>query len=194
MTDKTSGRLGIKKQLITKYQKKGNDIMKRIRLVLGDITRQNTDAIVNSAHESLAPGGGVSGAIHAAAGSKLAEECREFHGLKAGEAVITKGYNLPAKYVIHTVAPRWYEEAPDREEKLRNCYIESLKLADEYGLDTVSFPSLGTGIFKTPVETGAKIAVKAVRDFLKDNDSIDYVVFVLYSDKVMKIYEELIYN
>ena len=84
--------------------------MKRIRLVLGDITRQNTDAIVNSAHESLAPGGGVSGAIHSAAGSELAEECREFKGLRAGEAVITKGYNLPAKYVIHTVAPRWLQQ------------------------------------------------------------------------------------
>ena len=168
--------------------------MKRIRLVLGDITRQNTDAIVNSAHESLAPGGGVSGAIHAAAGSELAKECQEFEGLSAGEAVMTKGYNLLARHVIHTVAPRWYEGAPDREQKLGSCYINSLKLADEYGLETISFPSIGTGIFKTPVETGARIAVNAVKDFLKENDSIDYVVFVLYSDKVMKIYQELIYQ
>lgn len=164
--------------------------MERIKVILGDITKQRTDAIVNAANESLLAGGGVCGAIHTAAGRELEKECITLGGCRAGEAVITSGYNLPSKYVIHTVAPRWYEKAPDREEKLKSCYIQSLKLAVKYGIKTIAFPSLGTGIFKTPITVGSKIAVETVREFLKNNDSIEQVVFVCFSEDNLSVYME----
>jgi len=153
----------------------------RFEIVAGDITRQDTDAIVNAANSRLTPGGGVSGAIHSAAGAGLWEECKKLGGCKTGEAKITKGYNLPAKYVIHTVGPI-YSRA-DREknaESLKKCYENSLRLAVEHGIKSISFPAISTGIYGYPMDEAAEIAVKVIADFLRRHDGIELVRMVLY--------------
>jgi len=127
-----------------------------LELTVGDITKQNTDAVVNAANKRLAPGGGVAGAIHRAAGSELWEECKKLGGCETGEAKITKGYNLPASYVIHTVGPI-YSGSPEDPEKLASCYRESLRVAKENGIKSISFPALSTGAFGYPMDEAAKI-------------------------------------
>ncbi|MCK9218125.1 MAG: O-acetyl-ADP-ribose deacetylase [Firmicutes bacterium] len=162
----------------------------RIEILKVDITKLQVDAIVNAANNSLLGGGGVDGAIHRAAGSKLLEECRGLGGCETGEAKITKGYNLPAKYVIHTVGPVWRGGKNNEDELLENAYANSLKLAKENNLKTIAFPGISTGVYAFPLERAADIAIKEVTEFLKDDDTIEKVIFVQFSDKAYKLYEE----
>ena len=170
--------------------------MQRIQLIKGDITKQQTDAIVNAANSSLLGGGGVDGAIHRAAGSALLDACVAVRnrqgGCKTGEAVITVGGNLPAKYVIHTVGPVWNGNKAEKEQLLANSYLNSLKLAVENGIESISFPNISTGIYHFPKDKAAAIAVATVKDFLSYNDSIKQVVFVCFDDENYALYEDLL--
>ena len=159
-----------------------------IEIIQGDITKVEVDAIVNAANKTLLGGGGVDGAIHRAAGPKLLEECSTLGGCETGESKITRGYNLPAKFVIHTVGPIWHEGKSNEAELLRNCYLNSLKLAEEHGLKTIAFPAISTGAYGYPIEEAAKIAIKAVRDYLK-NSKIEKAILVLFSDRDRQVYE-----
>lgn len=156
----------------------------------GDITKiTDVEAIVNAANESLLGGGGVDGAIHFAAGPELKEECRTLGGCYMGEAKITKAYRLPCDYVIHTVGPRWHGGTRGEAGILTSCYTNSLKLAVEHSIRTIAFPSISTGIFGYPVEEAAKVAVKAVRDFLAENgDKIDTVYWILFDNHTYEVY------
>lgn len=160
-----------------------------LELATGDITKQKTDAIVNAANKRLAPGGGVAGAIHRAAGQELWEECRKLGGCETGKAKITKGYNLPAPYVIHTVGPI-YSGSSEDPEILASCYRESLRLAKENKIRSIAFPALSTGYFGYPVEKAAKIALETVIDELRKSPTIDLVRFVLYDSKTLEIHEK----
>lgn len=164
--------------------------MINISLIKGDITRIQVDAIVNAANKTLLGGGGVDGAIHRAAGKELLEECKTLKGCDTGEAKITKGYKLPAKYVIHTVGPVWYGGNYKEPEKLKNCYLNSLNLAKEYNLKTIAFPSISTGIYGYPVESASKIALETVITFLKENPLPEKVTFVCFSESDLKVYQE----
>lgn len=160
-----------------------------LELVKGDITDQHTEAIVNAANERLAPGGGVAGAIHMVAGSELWEECKRLKGCRTGEAKITMGYKLPARYVIHTVGPVY--NGSERDPRLLEaCYKNSLKLAVERGIKTIAFPAISTGIFGYPVEKAAETALQTTVDFLKHNEDMVLVRFVLYDSNALRIHEE----
>ena len=170
--------------------------MKKIRigkslleLTIGDITKQTTDAVVNAANKELAPGGGVAGAIHRMAGQELWEECKKIGGCNTGEAKITKGYRLPAKYIIHTVGPI-YSGSSEDPEKLALCYKESLRLASKNKIKSISFPSLSTGYFGYPMEDAARVALETVIDKLRKNTEIKIVRFVLYDNKALDIYSK----
>ncbi len=164
-----------------------------LTLVLGDITKQETDAIVNAANSSLMGGGGVDGAIHRAGGRQILEECIKISekqgGCDTGESVITTGGNLSASYVIHTVGPVWRGGDRDEPELLANCYRNSLKLAVDNGIKTISFPSISTGVYGYPVEKASLVALKAVMEFLRKDDSIEEVVFVLFDKWTYQAYE-----
>ncbi len=165
----------------------------KLSLIQGDITKQDTDVIVNAANSSLLGGGGVDGAIHRAGGPEILEECKkikkEIGGyLPTGEAVITTAGKMPAKKVIHTVGPI-YGIDPEPEKLLANAYRNSLKLCLEKGYKTISFPSISTGAYGYPMEEASKIALKTVIDFLKNNKGLDEVRFVLFGDNALKIYE-----
>lgn len=160
-------------------------------IVKGDITKEKVDAIVNAANPRLTPGGGVSGAIHKAAGKKLWEECKKLGGCKTGEAKITRGYNLPAKFVIHTVGPV-YKGRKEDAELLAACYKNSLKLAMKHGLKSIAFPAISTGIYGYPVEEAARVAIKAIVEFLKDNEGIEKVKMVLYTDDAYEIHKKVL--
>ncbi len=163
----------------------------KLILLQGDITEEKTDAIVNAANSSLLGGGGVDGAIHRAGGPKILEECKEIRKKQGicptGEAVITSGGNLKAKYVIHTVGPIWRGGNQNEDNLLHNCYLNSLKLAKENNIKKISFPSISTGAYRFPIEKASKIALKTVIDFLKD-DEFEEVRFVLFSKKDLEIY------
>jgi O-acetyl-ADP-ribose deacetylase (regulator of RNase III) len=163
----------------------------RIEIVQGDITEQRVDAIVNAANSSLLGGGGVDGAIHRAAGPRLLEETRTLGGCPTGEARITQGYSLPARWVIHTVGPVWRGGGHDEDRLLASCYRYSLTLAADpaYGIRTVAFPSISTGIYGFPIERAAPIALREVTQFLDGNDSLDRVVFVCFSREALEVYE-----
>lgn len=163
----------------------------RIKIVKGDITKIEVEAIVNAANKALLGGGGVDGAIHRAAGTELLEKCKELGGCETGEAKITKGYNLPAKYVIHTVGPVWQGGDGGEEEELVNCYRSSLKLAVEKNIKSIAFPSISTGAYGFPIEKAAPIALREVKKFLEKNDTIKEVIFVLFSVKDFQIYQNL---
>lgn len=162
-----------------------------IKTVRGDITKINdVQAIVNAANNSLLGGGGVDGAIHRAAGPELLEECRTLHGCETGQAKITKAYNLPCDYVIHTVGPIWNGGRNKEEELLASCYYQSLQVALDNGIRSVAFPSISTGVYCFPVELAAKIGVKTVSRFLKDNkNSFDLVEWVLFDSGTESVYE-----
>lgn len=158
-----------------------------LELVIGDITLQATDAVVNAANSRLAPGGGVAGAIHRAAGPGLWEECKQIGGILTGEAVLTKGYNLVAEYVIHTVGPVYRGRSEDAV-LLASCYRSCLQLADSKDLNSISFPALSTGIFGYPVDEAAEIALSTVVDTLKNLSKVKLVRFVLFDERVFQIH------
>ena len=163
-----------------------------IEAIKGDITQQRLDAIVNAANTTLLGGGGVDGAIHRTAGPELLEECRRIGGCPTGEARITRGYRLPAKYVIHTVGPVWGGGKGREPELLRNCYVNSLRLANEQGIESVAFPSISTGAYRYPIAQAAKIAVETVREELSNSTSVDLVRFVCFSAGDFAVYEKLL--
>jgi O-acetyl-ADP-ribose deacetylase len=166
----------------------------KISLLKGDITSLKTDAIVNAANKSLLGGGGVDGAIHRAAGRELYEECKTLNGCDTGEAKITKAYNLPAKFVIHTVGPVWDSGSNNERKLLENCYRNCLKLAVKNNIKTIAFPNISTGLYRFPKQLAAEIAVNTVNSFLRENKSIESIVFVCFEDDNYNIYESVINN
>ncbi len=156
-------------------------------LIRGDITKQDTDAIVNAANNALSPGGGVSGAIHRAAGPKLWDESKRLGGCNTGEAKITRGYELPARYVIHTVGPVYSGSLQDKTH-LANCYKNSLELARSRGLNSISFPSISTGIFGYPVKDASEVAIKTIYEYLQNNTKVKEVRMVLFSNEDSAVY------
>jgi len=165
------------------------EILDKIEIRQGDITRLAVNAIVNAANSSLLGGGGVDGAIHRAAGPELVKECRTLGGCPTGEARITKGYNLAARHVIHTVGPV-YSGKPRDKALLTGCYQNSLKLAVENNVHSLAFPAISCGVYGYPIEEACKIAVDTSCSFLKNNQTIEKVIFMLFSPEALKIYEE----
>lgn len=164
--------------------------MSKIEIIQGDITKQEVDAIVNAANCSLLGGGGVDGAIHRAAGPELLAECRGLNGCKMGEAKITRGYKLPAKYVIHTPGPVWHGGTKYEPELLSACYISCLELASEYGCKTVDFPSISTGVYRFPLDRASKIAIGTISDFLKFHPEIERVRMVCFDARTKEYYDK----
>lgn len=168
----------------------------RLILIKGDITEQDTDAIVNAANPSLMGGGGVDGAIHRKGGPKILEECKKIretkwpNGLPTGEAVITTGGNLKAKYVIHTVGPIWRGGSYNEAQLLEKAYLNSLKLAIENGLKTISFPSISTGAYGYPIEKASGVALRTIINFLENENKIEEVRIVLFTENDFRIYEK----
>ena len=166
----------------------------RIEIIRGDITKQEVDAIVNAANCSLLGGGGVDGAIHRAAGPELLAECRTLNGCKTGEAKITKGYKLPAKFVIHTPGPVWHGGTKNEPALLRSCYRSCLALASENGCKTVDFPSISTGVYHFPLEKASEIAIKAIAEYLFEHSEIERVRMVCFDERTKKYYEDALEN
>ena len=163
--------------------------MSKIEIIQGDITKQAVDAIVNAANCSLLGGGGVDGAIHRAAGPELLAECRTLHGCETGKAKITRGYRLPAKYVIHTPGPVWHGGTHREDELLASCYRSCLELADENGCQTVDFPSISTGVYSFPVDRAARIAIRTIGEFLADHPAFERVRMVCFDSRTRAAYE-----
>jgi len=163
----------------------------RISIKKGDITLQKIDAIVNAANSSLLGGGGVDGAIHRAAGPGLLAECRTLNGCPTGEAKITAGYLLPARYVIHTVGPVWRGGSHHEDQLLGNCYLNSLSLAHEKGIKSMAFPAISTGVYRFPIERATRIALSTTMEFMKENPCPERVVFVCFSPHDQNIYEKI---
>ena len=162
----------------------------RISIVEGDITKLDVDAIVNAANESLLGGGGVDGAIHRAAGPKLLAKCRTLGGCPTGEAKITKGYNLRARHVIHTVGPIWHGGRYDEDELLARCYRNSLALAEKHGLRSIAFPAISTGVYGFPVDRAAGIAVREVQSFLEESQTLEKVLLVCFGKEAYKCFHQ----
>ena len=164
----------------------------KIEIIQGDITKLDVDAIVNAANTTLLGGGGVDGAIHRAAGTELLAECRTLGGCRPGEAKITRGYRLSARFVIHTVGPIWRGGERHEPETLANCYRSALQLVLENGIKTIAFPAISCGAYGYPIPEAAQIAVKTTRNFLATEDQIDKVIFVLWGEEIYDAYRQLL--
>ena len=163
--------------------------MGKIEIILGDITKQNADAIVNAANCSLLGGGGVDGAIHRAAGPRLLEQCRTLNGCQTGQAKITDGFDLPAKYVIHTPGPVWHGGGHGEEELLASCYRSCLTLATENSCRSVDFPSISTGVYRFPLQRAATIAIDTIADYLLTHEDIERVRMVCFDSRTQECYQ-----
>ena len=166
--------------------------MSRLLAVSGDITQETTDAIVNAANSSLAPGGGVCGAIHRAAGPELARACAELGGCPTGDARITPGFALKAGHVIHAVGPVWHGGAKGEPDDLASCYRRSLELADEYGIRSIAFPAISTGIYSYPLDQATEIAVRTVREAIRTHPNVELVRFVCFSETDLHEYQRVL--
>ena len=166
--------------------------MDRIEVIEADITKLQVDAIVNAANTSLLGGGGVDGAIHRAAGPELIEECRKIGGCATGEAVITKGYRLPAKHVIHTVGPIWSGGQRGEPELLAGCYRNSFALADKHGIKSIAFPAISTGAYRFPLEMATEIAILEAKAFLDRNPEFQKVIFACFGQEAYATYVRLL--
>ena len=164
----------------------------KVIIVEGDITKQKVDAIVNAANSSLLGGGGVDGAIHRSAGPELLEETKKIGGCPTGEARVSKGYRLPARWVIHTVGPVWTGGHKNEDGLLADCYKNSFNAAIELGAKTIAFPSISTGAYGFPLDRAAKIAIKETRAFLETDSHLEKVVFVCFGAKVFKVYHDIL--
>jgi len=165
-----------------------------IEVLQGDITKLEVDAIVNAANKSLLGGGGVDGAIHRAAGRSLLEECKTLNGCETGQSKITKGYNLPAKYVIHTVGPVWSGGNKQERELLKSCYYTALELARENNIKTIAFPSVSCGVYRFPIEEACQIAISTVKEYLNNYDGFEKVIFINPSEDIVEIYKKILTN
>jgi O-acetyl-ADP-ribose deacetylase (regulator of RNase III) len=163
--------------------------MVKIEVVRGDISKMDADAIVNAANTTLLGGGGVDGAIHRAAGPGLLEECRTLKGCPTGQAKITKGYDLPAKFVIHTAGPVWNGGTKNEAELLSDCYRNSMRLAEQNKLKSIAFPSISTGAYRFPAEKACEIAIRTVKATLKETPTLEKVIFVCFSEEDKKLYD-----
>ena len=166
--------------------------MTTLKALQGDITTLAVDAIVNAANSSLLGGGGVDGAIHRAAGPKLLSECRSLNGCKTGNAKITHGYDLRAKYVIHTVGPVWKDGTRGEPQLLASCYRRSLEIAADHKISSIAFPSISTGVYNYPFADAAQIAIATVRDFTTEQTSLSEIIFCCFSKSDYKVYSDLL--
>jgi O-acetyl-ADP-ribose deacetylase (regulator of RNase III) len=164
----------------------------KIQIQLGDITKLKVDAIVNAANNSLLGGGGVDGAIHRTAGPELLEFNKKLGGCSTGEAKISPGFKLPAKFIIHTVGPVWNGGKNNEDKLLANCYKNSLKLAVENKIKTIAFPAISTGVYHFPLERATKIAITEVKKFLEKNESFEKVIFVCFDEETYQVYKNIL--
>ncbi|MDA3813965.1 MAG: O-acetyl-ADP-ribose deacetylase [Candidatus Cloacimonetes bacterium] len=165
--------------------------MDHVQVIKGDITKIKVGAIVNAANTTLLGGGGVDGAIHNAAGEELLRECRKLGGCATGKAKITKGFNLPAKYVIHTVGPVWHGGKTKEDDLLISCYKSSLELARHNGIKSIAFSAISCGVYRFPIERAARIAITEVRKYMKEYPAIKKVIFVCFNDEIFQAYQKI---